>query len=142
MNSLAAAAVAILAWETNELFTPGFQLSFVLVLFIMGLTGPISRRLEPLARPDGHQDLVIQGNFDKVRADDELPGFGGDANGQSRLGRGTGEHFGVAQILRPAIASAQPHHATIAQAVRRNHQRLTGGVGFHFCLHYNSRSGA
>ena len=52
VNSLAAAAVAILAWDTNELFTPGFQLSFVLVLSIMGLAGPIARRLEPLARPD------------------------------------------------------------------------------------------
>ena len=52
VNSLAAAAVAILAWDTNELFTPGFQLSFVLVLFIMGLAGPIARKLEPLAHPD------------------------------------------------------------------------------------------
>jgi ComEC/Rec2-related protein len=52
LNSLAAAAVAILVWDTNELFTPGFQLSFVLVLFIMGLSGPIARRMEPLVRPD------------------------------------------------------------------------------------------
>ncbi|MEQ1853825.1 MAG: ComEC/Rec2 family competence protein, partial [Chthoniobacteraceae bacterium] len=52
LNSLAAAAATILAWDTNQLFTPGFQLSFVLVLFIMGLTGPIARRMEPMARPD------------------------------------------------------------------------------------------
>ena len=52
LNSLAAAAVAILAWDTNELFSPGFQLSFVLVLVIMSLTGPLSRRLEPAGRPD------------------------------------------------------------------------------------------
>lgn len=52
LNSLAAAAVAILAWETNEIFSPGFQLSFVLVLFIMALTTPIARRMEPFGRPD------------------------------------------------------------------------------------------
>ncbi len=47
MNSLAASAVVILAWDTNELFTPGFQLSFVLVVFIMALSAPIARRMEP-----------------------------------------------------------------------------------------------
>jgi ComEC/Rec2-related protein len=52
LNSLAAAAVAILAWDTNELFAPGFQLSFVLVLFIMGLSAPIARRVERRGEPD------------------------------------------------------------------------------------------
>ena len=52
MNSLAASAVAILAWDTNEFFTPGFQLSFALVVFIMGMSTPIARRLEPLGAPD------------------------------------------------------------------------------------------
>jgi len=52
MNSLAASAVAILAWDTNEFFTPGFQLSFALVVFIMWLSSPISRWLEPFGRPD------------------------------------------------------------------------------------------
>jgi len=52
VNSLAAAAVAILAWDTNELFSPGFQLSFVLVLFIMALTSPIAQWMEPAGRPD------------------------------------------------------------------------------------------
>ena len=52
MNSLAASAVAILAWDTNELFTPGFQLSFALVVFIMGMSTPIARKLEPLGEPD------------------------------------------------------------------------------------------
>ncbi len=51
-NSLAAAAVAILAWDTNELFTPGFQLSFTLVVFIMWLAKPTARRIEPLGEPD------------------------------------------------------------------------------------------
>jgi len=63
VNSLAAAAVAILAWDTNELFSPGFQLSFVLVLFIMALTAPIARRVEPLGRPDDFipQELWTRG---------------------------------------------------------------------------------
>ena len=52
LNSIAAAALAILAWETNELFSPGFQLSFVLVLMIMLLAEPIARRVERIARPD------------------------------------------------------------------------------------------
>ncbi len=52
MNSLAASAVAILAWDTEEFFTPGFQLSFALVIFIMGLSGPIARWMEPFGEPD------------------------------------------------------------------------------------------
>jgi competence protein ComEC len=51
-NSLGAAALGILAWDTNQLFSPGFQFSFVLVLVIVGLSGKIQRRLEPLGRPD------------------------------------------------------------------------------------------
>jgi len=51
-NSLAAAAVLILAWDTNQLFIPGFQFSFVLVFTIVWLASRISRRLEPLGRPD------------------------------------------------------------------------------------------
>jgi len=51
-NSLGAAALGILAWDTNQLFSPGFQFSFVLVLVIVWLSGKIQRRLEPLGRPD------------------------------------------------------------------------------------------
>ncbi len=54
-NSLAAAALAILAWDTNEIFSPGFQLSFTLVIFIMWLAKPTARRMEPLGQPD---DLI------------------------------------------------------------------------------------
>ena len=53
-NSLAAAAFAILAWDTNQLFSPGFQFSFVLVLVIVWLSGKISRRIEPLGKPDAY----------------------------------------------------------------------------------------
>lgn len=51
-NSLGAAAFAILAWDTNQLFSPGFQFSFVLVVVIVWLSGKIQRRLEPLGKPD------------------------------------------------------------------------------------------
>lgn len=52
LNSIAASALAILAWNTNELFSPGFQLSYVLVLAIMALTGPVTQRVERVAQPD------------------------------------------------------------------------------------------
>ncbi len=52
MNGIAAAALAILAWDTNQLFSPGFQLSFVLVLVIIALARPIQRRIEAFALPD------------------------------------------------------------------------------------------
>ncbi|MCE9611102.1 MAG: ComEC/Rec2 family competence protein [Chthoniobacter sp.] len=51
-NSLGAAALGILGWDTNQLFSPGFQFSFVLVLVIVWLSAKIQRRLEPLGRPD------------------------------------------------------------------------------------------
>ena len=43
LNSLAAAAVLILAWDTNELFSVGFQLSFAVVAGIILLTEPFFR---------------------------------------------------------------------------------------------------
>ena len=50
LNSLAAAATLILCWNTNELFSPGFQLSFSVVAAIVLLAEPtyrfLHRRLE------------------------------------------------------------------------------------------------
>ncbi|MDQ3622760.1 MAG: ComEC/Rec2 family competence protein [Verrucomicrobiota bacterium] len=51
-NSLAAAAAGILAWDTEQLFTPGFQFSFVLVVAIVVLAPPIQQRCERLGAPD------------------------------------------------------------------------------------------
>jgi ComEC/Rec2-related protein len=51
-NSLGAAAIAILTWDTNQLFAPGFQFSFVLVAVIVWLAGRIQHRIEPICRPD------------------------------------------------------------------------------------------
>ena len=53
-NSLGAAAFAILAWDTNQLFSPGFQFSFVLVVVIVWLSGKIQRRIEPFGKPDAY----------------------------------------------------------------------------------------
>jgi ComEC/Rec2-related protein len=51
-NSLAAAGLAILAWDTNQLFSPGFQFSFALVWAISFLAQRIQRRIEPIGQPD------------------------------------------------------------------------------------------
>lgn len=52
LNSLGAAAFFILAWDTEQLFSPGFQFSFVLVITIVWLAVKIQRRIEPLGAPD------------------------------------------------------------------------------------------
>jgi ComEC/Rec2-related protein len=46
LNSLAAAAVLLLCWDTNELFSTGFQLSFAVVGAIVLLADPLCRSLE------------------------------------------------------------------------------------------------
>ena len=52
LNGLGAAAFAILACDTNELFNPGFQLSFVLVLVILAFSKGFEKRMEKWAEPD------------------------------------------------------------------------------------------
>jgi ComEC/Rec2-related protein len=51
-NSLAAAAFFILCWNTNELFSTGFQLSFAVVGAIVLFADPLFR-LFPAARGSG-----------------------------------------------------------------------------------------
>jgi competence protein ComEC len=51
-NSLAAAAFFILCWNTNELFTTGFQLSFAVVGAIVLFTDPFFRVLQRRGAPD------------------------------------------------------------------------------------------
>jgi ComEC/Rec2-related protein len=51
-NSLAAAALVLLGWDTNQLFLPGFQLSFCVVSSILLLTPPLHRRMSDWLRPD------------------------------------------------------------------------------------------
>ncbi|HEV3409651.1 MAG TPA: ComEC/Rec2 family competence protein, partial [Chthoniobacterales bacterium] len=52
VNSLAAAAVLILCWDTNQLFSTGFQLSFAVVIAIFLLAEPIYRRVIKWFAPD------------------------------------------------------------------------------------------
>jgi competence protein ComEC len=51
-NSLAAAALVILACNTNELYSPGFQFSFVLVSVLVLIANRVQRFMEPLGQPD------------------------------------------------------------------------------------------
>src|SRR6476660_6095224 len=51
-NSLAAAAFFILCWNTNELFSTGFQLSFAVVGAIVLLADPLFRLFQRRAAPD------------------------------------------------------------------------------------------
>src|SRR4051812_932712 len=59
-NSLAAAAFFILCWNTNELFSAGFQLSFAVVGAIVLFADPLFRFLQRRAAPDAFlpQSLV------------------------------------------------------------------------------------
>jgi ComEC/Rec2-related protein len=59
LNNLAAAALAILIFDTNELFAPGFQFSFTVVFVIIACAGPLQRRLERLAQPDPFLPKVL-----------------------------------------------------------------------------------
>ena len=52
MNSLAAAAFTLLAWDTNQLFSVGFQLSFFIVFVLFLCARRIQDRVTPLAFPD------------------------------------------------------------------------------------------
>ena len=45
-NTLAAAAIILLAWQPRDLFSPGFQLSFLTVLMIVIVVTPLYRRIQ------------------------------------------------------------------------------------------------
>ena len=52
LNSLCAAAFVILAQSTNELFNPGFQLSFTVVAAILLSARPLQNRIQICLEPD------------------------------------------------------------------------------------------
>jgi competence protein ComEC len=52
INSLFAAALIILAWDPQQLFQAGFQLSFFVVLCIILIVPPIHKYIEQLFAPD------------------------------------------------------------------------------------------
>ncbi len=49
-NSLAGAALVLLAWQPRDLFNPGFQISFLTVAAMVMLTGPLMARLREIGR--------------------------------------------------------------------------------------------
>jgi ComEC/Rec2-related protein len=67
-NSICAAAVFILAWDTNQLFAPGFQFSFVLVLAIVFLARRIERIFLPIAAPDPFLPRRLWNRAQRIRA--------------------------------------------------------------------------
>ena len=52
LNSLTTAAFFLLCWDTNELFSTGFQLSFAVVGGIVLLADPLGRKLRQFGAPD------------------------------------------------------------------------------------------
>src|SRR5213593_4482146 len=59
LNSLAAAAFIILCWDTNELFSTGFQLSFAVVGAIILLADPLFGFLRRWGAPDSFLPRVL-----------------------------------------------------------------------------------
>jgi competence protein ComEC len=67
-NSLAAAALVLLGYDTNQLFQPGFQLSFVVVASIILLAPPLDRRLTARWRPDPFLPRKLYSFFQRGQA--------------------------------------------------------------------------
>src|SRR6516165_1960483 len=59
LNSLAAAAFFILSWNTNELFSTGFQLSFAVVGAFVLFAGPLFRLFQRRTAPDPFLPRVL-----------------------------------------------------------------------------------
>src|SRR5438093_4553959 len=59
LNSLAASAFFLLCWDTNELFSTGFQLSFAVVGAIVLFADPLFRLLQRWAAPDPFLPLTL-----------------------------------------------------------------------------------
>ncbi len=59
LNSLAAACLIVLAYDSQQLFLPGFQLSFAVVAFIALLAGPLHLPMREWAEPDPFLPRVL-----------------------------------------------------------------------------------
>lgn len=66
LNNLAAAGLVILAWNTNELFMPGFQFSFGVVFAIIMLAEPIQKFLVKYYTPDPFLPRTLWNPFQKL----------------------------------------------------------------------------
>lgn len=67
LNSLCAAAFAILAQSTSELFNPGFQLSVTVVAAILLFAGPVQRSIKTLLDPDPFLPAALWNRTQKFR---------------------------------------------------------------------------
>jgi ComEC/Rec2-related protein len=67
LNSLCAAAFVILAQSTNELFNPGFQLSFTVVAAILLIARPLQERIRQRLEPDPLIPVSLWTSWQKKR---------------------------------------------------------------------------
>ncbi|MFM8766057.1 MAG: ComEC/Rec2 family competence protein, partial [Spartobacteria bacterium] len=67
LNSLCAAAFVILLQSTNELFNPGFQLSFTVVAAILLVAGPLQERIRGRLEPDPFIPVSLWTKWQKKR---------------------------------------------------------------------------
>jgi competence protein ComEC len=67
-NSLAAAAFLILLFDSNQLFTSGFQLSFAVVGAIIVLADPMFVRFERIVAPDPFLPPPLMGRMQRIYA--------------------------------------------------------------------------
>ena len=69
LNSLCAAAFVILLQSTNELFNPGFQLSFTVVAAILLVAGPLQELIRRRMEPDPFIPVSLWTEWQKKRHD-------------------------------------------------------------------------
>ena len=67
LNSLCAAGTGILVLSTNELFNPGFQFSFSVVLAIILVAGPLQSVLRRRWEPDAFLPVELWGRLDRLQ---------------------------------------------------------------------------
>jgi len=67
LNSLCAAAFVILLQSTNELFNPGFQLSFTVVAAILLVASPLQERIRMRLEPDSFIPVSLWTKWQKKR---------------------------------------------------------------------------
>ena len=68
-NSLAAAALLLLGYDTNQLFSPGFQMSFSIVAAIFLLAPPLQEWFSQRLRPDPFLPRRLYGRRQQFAAD-------------------------------------------------------------------------
>ena len=68
-NSLAAAALLLLGYDTNQLFSPGFQMSFGIVAAIFLLSSPLQEFFSARLRPDPFLPRRLYNRRQKFAAD-------------------------------------------------------------------------